>query len=190
MTVVEEKKILRAEIRAAERALASADKQVADAAIIMNVMSTDEYASAERIFAFVGTAREIDTRPLLAAALCAGKRLCVPRCIGDGIMELREISSLDDLIPGSFGILEPPLSCPLVGADAVELALVPCLSCNHVGARLGQGGGFYDRFAEKYSGASFLLCREVLTRDNIPTQAHDARFPVVITDAGVFRNLI
>ena len=63
-----------------------------------------------------------------------------------GIMELRQITSLDQLTPGAYGILEPPADSPAIEADGVDFAVLPCLSCSHSGHRLGQGGGFYDRF--------------------------------------------
>lgn len=82
-----------------------------------------EYQAAVTVFCFVGTDREIDTTAILKDALSSRKRLCVPLCDGDGLMELRQITALDQLVPGAYGILEPSADAPLVDADAVDFAV-------------------------------------------------------------------
>ena len=183
----EEKKRLRAEIRKAERELPGEEKTGSDREIINNIISTGEYISAGVIFTFVGTEREINTRPLIEKALSDGKRVCVPLCTGSGIMEAREIKSLGDLRPGSYGIFEPEASSEKIEPDEINLAIVPCVSCSREGKRLGQGGGYYDRFMEKYKGPAAVICREALMRDEIPTEEHDYTFSLVITDMSVYR---
>lgn len=148
-----------------------------------------EYQASSTIFCFVGTAHEIDTRPILTHALESGKRVCVPLCTAPGIMELREISSLADLAPGAYGILEPdPTRCGVVDTDEVDLAVLPCLCCNHLGHRLGQGGGYYDRFLSHYRGGTVLLCREKLLRQEIPLEPHDYPVPWVLTETCLYED--
>ncbi len=186
MEIVERKKRLRAEVRASERAMTPEEKQRADAAITQAILSTELYRSAKTVFAFVGTDREIDTAVLLRDILRSGRRLCVPLCTGNGIMQPKEIRSISELAPGTYGIPEPSAACCTVTPEEIDLVIVPCVSCSHTGARLGQGGGFYDRFFEHYRGASILICREQLTREDIPTEPHDVRFQTVITDSGLY----
>ena len=187
MDIRERKRALRSEIRARERQMPPEAKQAADREIIRRLTETEEYKTAETVFAFVGTKREIDTRALLEDIMAAGKTLCVPLCTGDGSMELRRISSFTELSEGAYGILEPAASSAVIAESGVDLAVVPCVSCSHSGKRLGQGGGFYDRFMERYKGKAILICREELTREDIPAEAHDFQFRTVITDAGIYR---
>lgn len=187
MDIKEQKKALRSEIRAHERMMQPEAKQAADWKITRRLIETDDYETAKTIFAFVGTKREIDTKALLEDIIAKGKTLCVPLCTGDGIMELRQIHSFDELLEGTYGILEPIASTPVVPESDVDLAIVPCVSCSHSGKRLGQGGGFYDRFMEKYQGKTFLICREELTCEDIPVEPHDFQFSTVITDAGLYQ---
>ena len=121
-------------------------------------------------------------------ALASGKRLCVPLCVDKGIMELREITSLSQLLPGSYGILEPPADAPLVSVDDVDLSIVPCLTCDHGGRRLGHGGGYYDRFLAAYRSATVMICRERLIREEIPVEPHDMPIPWVITENGLYED--
>ena len=188
MTKAEEKQRLRAVMRQLERELSEQYKQAADQAIAAHLLALPEYQEADTVFCFVGTAREIDTRPILAVALDAGKRLCVPLCVEKGIMELRQIRSLEDLSPGAYGIPEPSAGTPVVSVDEVDLAILPCLTCNHLGQRLGRGGGYYDRFLASYRGGTVLLCRERLIREEIPLEPHDYPIPWVLTETCLYED--
>ena len=63
-------------MRALERQLSDKYKSASSRAICAHLLAMPEYQAAGTIFCFVGTAREIDTRPILEHALAAGKRLC------------------------------------------------------------------------------------------------------------------
>lgn len=189
MTTAERKKQLRTLIRSTERTLSEEYRRSSSQAITQFVKGMPEYQSARSVFCFVGTKREIDTTELLRDILNQGKQLCVPLCTGDGIMELREISSLSQLSPGAYGILEPPEDSASVRLDEVALSVIPCLSCDHQGRRLGQGGGYYDRLFSHHTGQTVMLCRERLMIAPIPTEPLDRTFPLVVTERGIFRNL-
>lgn len=182
----EEKRTLRRQVLAAEKTMTRQEKAAADAAIRQHVLTLPSYRCARTVMAFVGKDDEIDTRPLLVDILASGKRLCVPLCVAAGEMECREIGSLDELQEGSYGIWEPPVTAPRVPPEDIDLVLVPCVTCDHDGHRLGRGGGYYDRFLSTYTGQTALLAREALTRDTIPQHPHDRIVKPVVTDSGVF----
>ena len=48
--------------------------------------------------------------------------------------------------------------------------------------RLGQGGGYYDRYLAGFQGFTVALCRDALLRDEIPTQPHDVPVQLVVTE--------
>lgn len=188
MTKAEEKQRLRRVIRNLERQLSPRYKTESSAAIAAHLLAMPEYQAAGTVFCFVGTEREIDTRPILESAIAAGKRLCVPLCVDKGIMELREVTALSQLVPGAYGILEPPTNAPLADIDEVDFSILPCVTCNHWGHRLGQGGGYYDRFLSHYRGGTVLLCREKLIREEIPLEPRDMPVPWVLTERGLYED--
>lgn len=188
MTRQEEKQQLRAIIRRLEAALTPEYKAKSDRAIARRLLAMPEYREAETVFCFVGTAHEIDTRPILERILADGKTLCVPLCTAPGVMEPRRLTALEQLVPGAFGILEPPADAPLVPVDAIDLAVLPCVTCNHAGQRVGHGGGYYDRFLSHYRGGTVLLCREQLIRQEIPVEPHDYPVPWVLTERGLYED--
>ena len=188
MTKQEEKQQLRRTVRDLEARLSPRYKAASSRAIAAHLLAMPEYQAAGTVFCFVGTAREIDTRPILADALAAGKGLCVPLCTAPGVMELRQVTALEELSPGAYGILEPPAGAPAVGVDEVDFAVLPCVTCDHFGRRLGKGGGYYDRFLAHYRGGSVLLCREKLIREEIPVEPHDYPVPWVLTERGLYED--
>ena len=65
-------------------------------------------------------------------------------------MEARQIRSLGELYPGSYGIEEPEKAAEIIGPEEISLALVPCLTCSGDGRRLGYGGGFTIGFCDPF----------------------------------------
>ncbi len=185
MTRQEEKQQLRAIVRRLEAALAPEYKAKSARSIAHRLLAMPEYQEAQTVFCFGGTNREIDTRPILEDALAAGKTLCVPLCTEPGHMESRQITDLNQLVPGRCGLLEPTADTPVIPVDAIDFAVLPCVTCNYLGQRLGHGGGYYDRFLSQYRGGTVLLCRELLIRQEIPVEPHDYPVPWVLTERGL-----
>ena len=188
MTRQEEKQQLRAIVRRLEAALTPEYKAKSSRAIVRRLLAMPEYQEAQAVFCFVGTDREIDTRPILEDILAAGKVLCIPLCTAPGVMEPRQVTDLGQLSPGAFGVLEPPAGAPAVPVDAIDFAALPCVTCNYQGHRLGHGGGYYDRFLSQFRGGTVLLCREQLIRQEIPVEPHDYPVPWVLTERGLYED--
>ena len=181
------KQELRAQIAQEVKALSSEYCERADSAICAAVQGTELYRNARTIFCYIGTDREIDTKALLSAALADGKRLALPLCVGKGIMEARQISSLDDLVSGKFGIPAPDAACPEIAPQEFDLVIVPCSTGNERGQRLGYGGGFYDRYLSRTNCPRMLLCRHRLVKAEIPVEEHDLIMDYIATENGVVK---
>lgn len=158
-----------------------------DAALLDNVKKLPTYAAAQTVFCFVGVRQEIDTRRLIERMLAEGKRVYVPRCGMPGQMEACALHSLSELKKGKFGIPEPDGQAETIAAEELELALLPCLAVRPDGLRLGQGGGYYDRYLERFRGVSAALCREDFVMEEIPSEPHDRYVDFIVTERGVRR---
>lgn len=186
MNVIEAKRALRAEIRAREAALDPAYRAESAALICRALAALPEFAAARTVLAFYPLAREPDVRAFLRETLARGKRLLLPRCEPERRLSLRVVRGLDaELTAGAFGIPEPKRSCPAVPPEEAELALIPCLSFDRAGNRLGQGGGYYDRLLPFLRCPTVCVCRERLLAPAVPTEAHDQRCTLYLTEKGV-----
>lgn len=70
-----------------------------------------------------------------------------------------------------------------------DVVVVPGLAFTATGDRLGQGGGWYDRFlAEVPAGCTTIgVCFAEQVVDSLPVEAHDVAMDHVVTDRGVLR---
>ncbi len=175
MSVIEAKKALRTFIRQTERTLDPSYKAESSEAICRCVLALEEYRAAGIVFAFAGTVHEIDTSLFLTETLAAGKTLVLPRCAAGHALDLCVVASMDELVAGVYGILEPKAGCALVTAADIDFAVVPCLSFDRRGRRLGQGGGYYDRLLPQLACLTRLICREQLMCEAVPTEEHQWR---------------
>ena len=152
---ITDKKTLRKIIKDKRKTLTAEYIKYADEQICRNILSMKEYQNAQAVFCFVGTKDEIDTEPILKQVLADGKKLLVPKChiqkedCKGGLMDAYRIASLDQLEPGAYGILEPVEEAIMVEPWEIDFAVIPCLSCDRAGHRLGQGGGYYDRYLQR-----------------------------------------
>lgn len=182
------KKELRKKMLSKALSLKENYKNDADRRITQLLLGLPEYKDASNVFCFVGVEHEINTRPFLEKVLTDGKRLAVPLCVGKGIMEARRIFSLDELKKGYYGLYEPDKSSELIPMYEVEFAVIPCLTADHNGNRLGHGGGYYDTLFNKYNNVpAAIICRELMCGE-VPTEPFDHRFSITVTENGVFRN--
>ncbi len=182
LNIKQQKELLRRQIHQAEKLLDASYISQAGDAICTRLLSLPRYQTASAVFCFAGMPGEIPTELFLSQALTDGKCVCVPLCRGKGIMELRQIFSLSDLTPGFYGIPEPGPTSPLLHPKDISFAVIPCLTCNMEGERLGRGGGYYDRFLAGYEGFAVMVCADRLVKDRIPSEQHDIRVPNVMTE--------
>ena len=126
-----------------------------------------------------------EINPLLAMQTLseAGKRLCVPIVQSAGMPLLfREWSPISKMHIGAFGA-KIPENGELVEP---ELLVVPLVAFDRSGARLGYGGGFYDRSLEKLRqkrktiAIGFAYAVQEIFK--VPTETTDQYLDIVITE--------
>ncbi len=150
---------LREQCRQRRKLLDPSEKAEKDLAISERVKKLYQYRTAKVIMVYVSTPIEIDTFKIIENAFKDGKQVAVPRCIPETRqMEFHYITSIDELSPGTFGVLEPPEFYPVVTDFASSLMLVPGFLFDSFGYRLGYGKGYYDRYMSRYNGSAVGLC--------------------------------
>ena len=184
MTVAEYKKQLRRELIARRRELLrSGDKEQLDKRVFSALLRNDWIMQSRLVLAYVSTPIEVDTSAFIKECFDRNIPVAVPKCTPDS-MTFMLISSYDDLSVGMYGIMEPKEYCKAVTADMYKdsVCIVPALSFNPDGYRLGYGKGYYDRFLNGYGGFSAGLCYRSFIDENIPQDNFDMRVDILITD--------
>ncbi len=182
------KSLLRREYTARRDALDPSDAAITDAALCRAVIELLEFSSTPTLLLYAPIGREVDVRPLFFVARERGIAVAFPRTEkSTHQMTFHTVDSLDELLPGSYGIPEPVHDRP---ADLLRaLCVLPGLAFDRDGYRLGYGGGYYDRFLSAHPDIiSVAPVRDgFLSSAPLPRDEYDRRADIIITSKEVLR---
>ena len=114
-----------------------------------------------------------------------GQTVALPISLPEGEMVFAEY------LPGQlqtgrfFGILEPGEDARRLEPADGDLIIVPALAYDRSGYRMGQGGGYYDRYLSARRLFSVGIGRDCLLCDRVIRETHDAPVNCLVTERGV-----
>ncbi len=185
------KKELRAKHKDIRKNMTPSHKDRCDLLIFDKVANHEIYRNADLLLCFVSTQIEVDTMRLIKYALRQGKAVAVPRCHDNEIaMTFYKITSLDDLEPGAFSVLEPKVcECDVLDISLYKtpLCIVPGLAFDDKGFRLGYGKGYYDRFLSGFNGITAGICYSECTEPELVHGRYDRAVDYLFTDKNVLQ---
>ncbi len=180
------KQEIRRSMASARDRIPGRERQSRSQSIERHLITLEVYQKAAVLLAYASFRSEADTMGLIRTALEAGKRVAVPVCVPNEAQILPcEIKSPDELMPGHWGIPEPPRHLQRkIRVGEIDLAVIPGLAFDRHFNRLGYGAGYYDRFLPKMRrdaakigiGFSFQLV------DQLPADPFDVPLDGIITD--------
>ena len=181
------KEALRGEIKRIQEKTAREEFSSQGAAAALLLRASPNWQRYKTVFLFLSIKSEIDTWPLLKAALGEGKKVFAPRVESQKLAFYR-LSSLDGpWHRGPFGIREPDAGSKAAAAqDFPALILAPGLAFDREGRRLGRGGGYYDRFFAEIDGegreySALGLCMDFQIVSRVPAGENDKTMNGVLT---------
>ena len=185
------KKKMRAEAREMRRSMSPEKKRTLDRKIKNKLLNLWTVRECDKILCYVSTDIEVDTREFIESLLQMGKRVAVPRCEGEGSnMNFYYINSLEELVPGSFGVMEPDASkSVMVGDTKNSICIVPAFMFDKSGFRLGDGKGYYDRYLSRYSGSTIGICYAENLKDELFHGKYDRAVDMVITEREILSDI-
>lgn len=186
----EAKRALRVRMIAARDVIEPAARAEASDAIVAMLGALPSFVASRCVLLTLPFNSEWDTRPLLAAALDAGKVVALPRVNRTTrMLELHRIEDIDgDTTAGYRGIPEPRAALARIELEAVEWILVPGVAFDAQGRRLGYGGGFYDRLLPLLNPATPRVAGafDVQVIARVPAAPHDVRIQHLVTPTRTF----
>lgn len=164
------------------------NKSQKDYHICNNFLNSKIYIECKQVLLFASLEDEINTDPLIEKALLDEKKVALPKCLdSNGNMEFFYITSMSDLECGAFHVREPVFNNNTLVRDFTNaVCVVPALSYDKHGYRIGYGKGYYDRFLEKFSSISVGLCYNELMSDEIPADKYDLPVDYIVTEDSIF----
>jgi 5-formyltetrahydrofolate cyclo-ligase len=188
MTIPEQKAALRQELMARRDALDG--REMRSAAICAAVVALPAFTAARAIHCYLAMRSEVDTRPLIRAALAAGMAVAVPVVVR-GATELSHswIADLgpETLAPGVFGTATPRQLRPARPGEW-QLTIVPLLGFDRAGYRIGYGKGFYDRLLVQAGGHAVGVAFAAQELAHTPREPHDYPLDLIVTEEALIRS--
>lgn len=180
---------LRRQIRELLRAVPEADLKAWSAALVARLQARDDlWAEPGTVALFGGLRNEPDLISELLPWLRARGWHTVLFAVEGVDLVPYEVQAAQDLKRGPLGVWEPVADARhRVPLKELTVILVPGLAFGSVdGARLGRGGGFYDRLLAQpeVCARRIGVCFQAQIQPGIPCEGHDARVGEVMTEAG------
>ena len=175
-----------------------AAKSAVVCARLVELMESSDTADQRTVAVYAAMGSEVDPAAFAAAAVARGWRVAYP-CMLSAIdaaacgqrMCMRAVAA-DDASAAPF-IAHPTRAFattdidssrfPIVPAEALDMVVVPLVAFGRAGARLGYGGGCYDRYLPMLSPACQIIgiAFDEQRVDRVPTDAHDLPLPHIIS---------
>ena len=149
--------------------------------ICSRLMADGLWRAAGTVLLYHPLPGEVDTTLLLDNAMNMGKRVLLPKVVGDEL-ELR-IYTPDSLQRGAFGIMEPIGQLfPVESYHEIDLAIIPGVAFDRHGTRLGRGKGYYDRLLSLSPNAYKIgICFPFQMLEHLPSEPHDILMNEVVS---------
>jgi len=178
---------LRNRMRAVREALPESACDVRSGAITQRLFALAELERAHTVLAFASMRNEVRTQAAMQAAWVAGKRVALPRVVGDEL-QLHLVDSETLLVEGAFSVPEPPDTAVQIQPEEVDFALVPALAVDPRGYRIGYGGGYYDKLIPRLGHArTCAVAYDFQLISEVPELPFDVAVDLIVTDERVIR---
>ncbi len=152
--------------------------------ICRQILASEEYKKADSVLVYIATQGEVSLEEVIRDAWEKGKVVASPRVEGK-TMDFYRINSFEELEEGNFHVWEPRKECEVFTPGQQTLFLVPGVAYDESRRRVGYGGGFYDRFLERFPwlpttgiGYEFQILPEV------PCEPTDIPMKKILTEKG------
>ena len=184
---------IRKQILALREQLVPDRRAAYSAAISARIAKLEIYRQADAVLGYMNFGAEFVSDLWVQQVLADGKKLALPRMNRHtNQLDLYWVDDLENqLAAGLWGIREPVVErCERLEAlNEVEFALLPGVAFSRNGARLGYGGGFYDKLLARQGGgngahkpalAAAAFALQIV--EQIPQEATDVKVEWIITE--------
>jgi len=171
-------------------ALSAAQIRDRSARVQERLIALPRLRSAGCVMLYASYANEVRTEGLVRWALEQSREIVLPRVRRHpkGLLLYKVTAPDGQLEPGPHDIPEPiPECCQPAEIEEVDFVVAPGVAFDERGVRLGQGGGYYDRFLARLrrrpdhppvAAAAF----ELQIIEHVPAEPHDARVDMIVTE--------
>lgn len=149
--------------------------------LINKLLENDKIKEANTILMYYSMPDEVNTHQVVDTLVALGKKVLLPVVINGEELEIREYKDKNDLKEGiAYHIMEP-VGEKYNDYKNIDVAVVPGMSFDDNGNRLGRGKGYYDRFLKQIPQAYKIgICFYFQKVEAVPTEKTDIKMDEVI----------
>ena len=178
----EQKKQLRKDIREEKKRHLPDELMAYSSALLEQIEKHPRFIASDTVLLYHSLGDEVQTHAFVEK-WSASKKVLLPVVQGD-ILVLRHYTGKECLQVGAFGIEEPGGE-DFTGYDEIQLGIIPGMSFDRQGNRLGRGKGYYDKLLPLLSHAYNIgICYRFQARKEIPAEPFDKKMDEVWTEDG------
>ena len=183
----QEKNVLREELLVKRRGIPQERKAEMDSAICKRLMTLMCVRYADDVLSFSPLKYEVGVTDFNKYLLEQGKNLYLPACLaGNGQMEFRLVRKGEELEKGKFSIMEPSKNAPVFHEQGQSVCIIPAVSFDSEGYRLGYGKGYYDRFLSGTNTVRVgVVYTEMMSSTRLPRGRYDVAVDIIVTEKSV-----
>ncbi len=135
--------------------------------------------------------KEVETNKLLSYLYSLNKIVATSKMLHNQDLVHLHINNQTKFVENSYSILEPD-SLQEIASDEIDIIFIPLLCFDKQGNRLGYGGGYYDKFLNKY----LSLNKSILTigvafsfqkYNKLPVSKFDVKLDYILTEKGIIK---
>ena len=188
MTIQATKQSIRQQIIAVRQQMAEDERVRLSHAIAARIASMEAYRTANTVLAYMNFGAEFAAEIFVQQALRDGKRVLLPKVNrSTNELDIYQVTDLlRDLATGMWEIREPLVErCAKVDAlEEIDFILLPGVAFGRDGARLGYGGGFYDKLLSRLTHRPSLVAGAYAMQivEGIPQEANDRKVEWLVTE--------
>jgi len=185
-------KALRAQVRDARRCINDNEQRSFAATATQLILAELTKLKAKHVGLYLTNDGELDTASLIQALWDAGVNLYLPRLhpFSYGNLLFFAYTPETILVENKLKILEPVLDIgKLILPHQLDAVVTPLVAFDSTGARMGMGGGFYDRTLANWhkTGKPYPIgfahdCQQV---ESLPSEHWDVPLPIIVTPTRV-----
>ena len=187
MTIQAMKRTLRQRIIADRAALPQDERARLSGEITARLLRLPAYSKAHTVLGYMNFGAEFESESWARQVLNDGKSLLLPKVNAvTRELDLYRVTDMEtQLEAGAYGIREPlPQSCAAARLEEADFILLPGVAFGRDGARLGYGGGFYDKLLTRLEHRPVLVAAAYAMQiiDGIPQEVTDHRVQWLVTE--------
>lgn len=165
--------------------------------ITEQLLAFPAYQHAKTVMWYISCRSEVRTTACIQQELRTMKQIVIPYCTttasGENRLGLWWLQAIEELVPGTWGILEPPKQrwgeiTKEISPNDLDCIIVPGVAFDRQGGRVGNGAGYYDRLLASVRKDCVLIGAgfESQLVDQVCMEPHDVPMDYIITEKLIY----